>query len=239
MTNTVEQPEREEQSRLLSIEGGAIQVHGILYVPENAHGMVVLARGIQEEEEGSIRRRVLAQTQPFHEVGLATLIVDLFNEQERRLDEQTGYFAQNIDILQQRLIGVADWLAEQPGTDTLSIGIFGVDAVGAAILSSADERPDVIRAVVAAGNSVQLAKDIIPNITVPTLLIAPANDTVSANDGREAVQTIKAKQKHFEAIEGTTTLFESEIATKKVLELARDWFNQHLHLIPGSESTEL
>jgi len=38
--------------------------------------------------------------------GLVTVLVDLFSSEEQALDEQTKYFRTNIDIMQQRIIGV-------------------------------------------------------------------------------------------------------------------------------------
>src|SRR2546421_11188922 len=112
---------------VLPIEGGAINLSGILHVPAEAHGLVLLARGIENSEDTAYQQ-ALAQAQPFIDNRLATAIVDLFTTEERALDAQTGYFKQNIEIMQQRLTGLTDWLLEQPETQKLSIGILGVGA---------------------------------------------------------------------------------------------------------------
>jgi hypothetical protein len=72
------------------IEGGAITLHGILSVPDRAHGLVILPRGIKVQESDTAQRRAVAQTGSFHQQGLATLLVDLFSSQEHDLDMQTA-----------------------------------------------------------------------------------------------------------------------------------------------------
>lgn len=229
-------PGHREELRVLPIEGGSIELHGILHVPEEAHGLVILARGVAQEES-SIQQRVLAQTQPFHAVHLATLVVDLFTGAEVALDKESGYFSQNTSVMQQRLISIAEWLSQQPETEKLAIGIFGIGPVGAAALIAAAERPDILLGTVAVGNSVALAKEALPKIIVPTLLIAGANDTSSVQADQEALASFK-HEKQFEQVAGVSDIWENEESSNTVLKMTSEWFAQRLVTIPAGGSSE-
>ena len=220
------------------IEGGAITLHGILSVPDRAHGLVILPRGIKVQESDTAQRRAVAQTSSFHQQGLATLLVDLFSSQEHDLDMQTGYFRDNIEVMQQRITSLAEWLSQYPRVQELSIGLLGTGSIGTATLIIAAERPDLIDAVVVAEGRFDLAKESLPRITIPTLLIAPAQDSAAVQANQEALNLLTA-EKALEQVGGVSSLFESDEGTKEMLRLAGQWFAGHLVTIPAADSQEL
>jgi putative phosphoribosyl transferase len=215
--------------RVFPIEGGVIKLSGILHMPAEAHGLVLLVRGI-EDSENTAYQRTLAQAQPFTDNRLATVVVDLFTTEERVLDAQTDYFKYNIEIMQQRLTGLADWLLEQPETRHLSIGILGIGAVGAAAIYAAAERPDAITTLVIADGRFDLVQETLPRIIVPTLLLAAANDATAIQTNQSALNALKAQDKQLEQIQGGSKLFESDDSIKQVLLLAEQWFAKRLVL---------
>lgn len=224
--------------RVFPIEGGVIKLSGILHMPVEAHGLVLLARGI-EGSENTVYQRALAQTQLFTDNQLAAAVVDLFTTEERALDAQTGYFKQNIEIMQQRLTGLADWLLEQPETEKLSIGILGVGAVGAAAIIAAAERPDTIRALAIADGRLDLIQATLPNVTISTLLIAAANDATAVQTNQSALNVLKVEDKQLEQVQGVSQLFANDDSIKEVLRQTALWFAQKLVTIPASGSQEL
>jgi putative phosphoribosyl transferase len=224
--------------RVFPIEGGVIKLSGILHVPAEAHGLVLLARGIEASEDTAYQR-ALAQTQLFTDNRLATAVVDLFTTEERALDVQTDFFKQNIEIMQQRLTGLADWLLELPETEKLSIGILGTGAVGAAAIIAAAERPDDIRALVIPDGRLDSLQETLPRIIIPTLLIAAADDTTAVQANQSALNALKVEDKQLEQVQGVSQLFASDDSVKEVLRLAVQWFAQKLVTIPASGSQEL
>ncbi len=215
--------------QLLPVGAGAVTLHGILQLPEQAHGLVLLAQGIVRTELHP-HRSILALANALHERNIATFQVDLFTTEERKIDQETGYFRQNTDIMQQRLIGMADWFLEHTETQNLSIGYFGIDEAGAAALIAAAERPDVVAAVVAAGATLHLAGSYLPTVLAPTLLIAPAQDTTILREQQEILAQLKA-EKHAEQIAGVSTLLGDARALAEVARLAGDWFDKRLTTI--------
>jgi putative phosphoribosyl transferase len=224
--------------RVFPIEGGVIKLSGILHVPAEAHGLVLLARGIEDGGDTAYQR-ALAQTQLFTDNRLATAVVDLFTTEERTLDAQTDYFNQNIEIMQQRLTGLADWLLEQSETEKLSIGILGVGAVGAAAIIAAAERPDTIRALAIADGRLDLIQETLPNVIIPTLLIAAANDTTAVQANQSALNALKVEDKQLEQVQGVSQLFANDDSIKEVLRLSEQWFAKKLVTIPAGGSQEL
>jgi len=65
-------------------------------------------RTAAEKQERTLTVSRSLTTQSFYRAGLVTVLVDLFSSEEQALDEQTKYFRTNIDIMQQRIIGVAN-----------------------------------------------------------------------------------------------------------------------------------
>ena len=161
--------------RLITVGAGAIDLSGILFVPEQARGLVILALSADEDESSS-HQKAIGIAQVLHARSLATLIVDLFTADEVKLDQETGYFRQNTDIMQQRIVGMADWFLENPETSNYTLGYFAGGIGGAAALIAAVERPDVVRAIVAADGQLDPAHDFLARVLAPTLLIAAEKD---------------------------------------------------------------
>jgi len=87
----------------VEIPCGGHRLMGILKVPTRARGIVTFAHG-SESGRSSPRNQLLAGG--LERVGLATLLLDLLEEEEA--EDQAMVF--DIDLLARRLEGVADWL---------------------------------------------------------------------------------------------------------------------------------
>jgi putative phosphoribosyl transferase len=207
---------------LVRAAAGAVEREGIFFLPEGAHGLVILALGIND-----LRQRALALATILRQQRLATFVVDLFSSEEQELDRQTAYFRQNTEIMQQRMIAIADWFQEQPSTEALSIGYFGIDVVGAAALIVAAERPDLAAAVVSAGKSGDLARPYLARVEAPALLIAAQQDTEANKNGQEALALLKGN-KQLAQVKGVTTLNENQQSQDEVIRLASEWFARRL-----------
>ncbi len=219
------------QGRLIRVGAGAVELDGILTIPENAHGLVILAHGIEEglEEDRALptHRSGIALTNIFNGLDLATFQVDLFNSEERRLNQETGFFRGNTEIMQQRLIGMADWFLEHPETQHFSIGYYGMNEAGAGALIAAAERPDAVAAVVVAGGRVNSARDYLPQVLAPVLFITAALDETAGKAQQDLLDLLKG-EKSLEQVQGLDTLAEGSSVVEEVARLAGQWFTRWL-----------
>ena len=211
---------------LRQIPAGALFLEGNLSVPENARGIALLPYAIESEQriayiEGLAR--LLPQS------GLATLLVDLLMPEEKALDAQTGFFRENVGVLHQRIIGIANWLIETPETQNLRICYFGVGVTGAACLVTAAVRPDAVVTVISANTRVDLARDYLSRIVAPVLLLVGEDDAHGKDLNREALEQLHSAKK-LETIDATTHPFEDLNTQEKVVRLVAYWFIRYLGL---------
>jgi putative phosphoribosyl transferase len=219
------------------IPAGAVALGGALVVPPEAHGVVVFAHG-----SGSSRTspRNAAVARELRGAGLATLLMDLLTLEEEAIDQQTAHLRFDVDLLGERVIAAIDWLAADaavgdlpPSVGRLPVGCFGASTGAAAALIAAAERPDRVRAVVSRGGRPDLARDALPRVTAPTLLIVGGRDPAVIRLNRLA-QAALGGESRLELVPGAGHLFEQPGAMERVAALARDWFVRHLvHAGPG------
>jgi dienelactone hydrolase len=217
--------------RPVKVAAGALRLDGHLSIPENACGVVLMAQGSMNIENDSAYSDIAGI---FNDAELATLLVHLLTEEEETLDKETQFFRFNVDILHQRIIGITNWLIEEPETHNLSIGYFGSGPAGAAALIAAAKRPDPVHAIVVGNGRLDLAQAYLSRVLAPTFLIVGGNDSAAVNANREAFANIPAKveaNKRFETISGTTGLFDTPEILRKVAEQASAWFTRYLEPI--------
>jgi putative phosphoribosyl transferase len=186
--------------------------------------VVVFAHGSGSSRH-STRNQHVAQL--LQQAGLATLLFDLLTAEEEQIDVRTRHLRFNIELLANRMTGVTDWLVQQPETRSLPIGYFGASTGAAAALIAASARPDMVRAVVSRGGRPDLAGDILPFVSVPTLLIVGGKDTPVIAMNQVALARLGTAKK-LTIIPGATHLFEEPGALEEVARLASDWFKRHL-----------
>ncbi len=212
--------------RSLEVPAGAVILAASLRIPENAHGMVLLAQGSRNSSDGHYNKNFASL---FHQSGLATLSVDLISAEEDILDKETGFFRDNTSILSQRILGVASWLTENAETQDYSIGYFGVGIVGTAALIAAAERPDIIHAVVSCGGRLDGAQSYLSGVQAPTLLITNGQDTREVALSQEALSQLSTPlvgDKKVEIVAGAAQLLPYKLGY--VANMANEWFVRHL-----------
>jgi dienelactone hydrolase len=212
------------EERLVHVAVGSITLEGALGIPAGAQGIVLFAHGSGSSRH-SPRNRHVAQV--LRDGGLATLLIDLLNEDEEQVDRLTAELRFDIGLLARRLVGATDWLTRMPETRNLVIGYFGASTGAAAALVAASERSDIVGAVVSRGGRPDLAGAALSRVTAPTLLIVGGEDHPVIALNREALALLHA-DKQLTVVPGATHLFEESGALEKVAELARDWFTRYL-----------
>jgi pimeloyl-ACP methyl ester carboxylesterase len=160
--------------------------------------------------------------------GLATLLIDLLTAEEETIDLQTAQLRFNIGLLADRLAAATDWLGHHGALQSFHVGLFGASTGAAAALVAAARRPRVVRAVVSRGGRPDLAgREVLEQVTAPTLLIVGGADTPIVQLNRWALDLLNG-EKILETVPGASHLFEEPGALEQVALLASAWLVRHL-----------
>ncbi|MBA4260701.1 MAG: hydrolase [Comamonadaceae bacterium] len=195
-------------------------LQGDLSVPTQAQGLVLFAHGSGSSRLSSRNRWVARQLQ---QRGLATLLFDLLTESEAR-DRRLVF---DIPLLGQRVLNAMRWASQREELAGLRLGLFGASTGAAAALLAAGQKPQRVAAVVSRGGRPDLARDWLPRVQAPTLLIVGGHDDQVLELNRQALRLL-ACSKRLEVVPGASHLFEEAGALESVAALAAGWFEQHL-----------
>lgn len=193
-----------------------VVLHGNLYQPEHAVGLVIFSHGSGSSRLSPRNNYVAGK---LHEQGLATLLFDLLTEREDR-DYETRF---NIDLLTQRLIDVTKWLYRQHETEGLPLGYFGASTGAASALKAASYFGERISAVVSRGGRPDLALSELHNVKAPTLLIVGGWDHKVIELNEKALAALRCNKK-LEIIPQASHLFEEPGKLQEVARLSALWF---------------
>ena len=206
------------------IHAAGAQLNGDLALPEAARGVVLFAHGSGSGRR-SPRNRAVART--LNEAGFATLLLDLLTQAEEVREERGARLRFDVRVLAERLVDAIDWLAREPATRQLPIGLFGASTGAAAALVAATLRAGRVRAVVSRGGRPDLAEDALDAVRTPTLLIVGGADEAVLALNR-ASRARLACVKDLRIVPGATHLFEERGALEQVSRAAAEWFALHL-----------
>jgi dienelactone hydrolase len=209
---------------LIQIQIGGATLEGNLLIPDGARGVVLFAHGSGSSRFSS-RNRAVAEA--LRKGGLGTLLIDLLTQQEDLVDTRTAHFRFDMELLADRLVGAAQWLAQNDATSGMKIGLFGASTGGGAALVAAARLPDSIHAVVSRGGRPDLAGPALEHVTAPTLLIVGGDDGPVIGMNREAFDQMST-HRDIKIVPGASHLFEEPGALEEVARLARDWFMRFL-----------
>ncbi len=92
---------------------------------------------------------------------------------------------------------------------------------------AAARSPDAVGAVVSRGGRPDLAREYLPSVRAPTLLIVGGNDGVVIELNEQALRLLRC-HKELVIIPGATHLFEEPGALEEVAHLAAGWFTRYL-----------
>lgn len=218
------------EEQLVQIPAQTKQLEGILRLPRSALGVVAFAHGSGSGRH-SPRNQFVAGV--LNEAGIATLLLDLLDEQEAENKERVF----DIELLAARLQCANDWLARAPETRGLPRGYFGASTGAAAALSAAAGKTDSVAAIVSRGGRPDLAAGALPKVTVPTLLIVGGEDDVVIDLNRQALSRLRCI-KDLIVIPRATHLFSEPGALEEVARLAKQWFVRFLRAPAASRRME-
>ncbi len=199
------------------IASGKATLAGVLELPPNPSGMVVFP---QDNGARRLWPRNNYLANELRRAGLATLLLDLLG-----MDEDAGEkHRSDIALRGTRLAAATDWLAAEPETKKLALGLFGSGTDAAAALQLAASRADRIAAVVSRGGRPDLAgADALARVRAPTLLIVGEEDRALIEFNRRALDQLSC-EKDLALIRGASYLFEEQRIQQEVARLAARWF---------------
>jgi putative phosphoribosyl transferase len=220
-----------KEEQFIRIPIGSVSLSGDLTVVDGSPGIVLFAHGSGSGRH-SRRNRYVAKV--LQDSGLGTLLFDLLTEEEEVIDERTRHLRFDIELLTNRLVAVTDWLVQNhAASNNLNIAYFGASTGGAAALSAAAKRVDVIKAVVSRGGRPDLADPYLSQVKAPTLLIVGGYDTPVIQMNQDAFDKLKQLsaekgEKELIVIPEATHLFEEPGKLELVAQLASKWFTRFL-----------
>lgn len=215
-------PAEAQAPSAIGIEIPSGTLKGDLMVPDSAQGLVIFAHGSGSSHLSPRNQFVARELNHRH---LATFLFDLLTAQEERRDALTGDLRFNIPFLAERLSFATEWLVDNTDVSELRRGFFGASTGAAAALLAA-ARSDV-SAVVSRGGRPDLARESLPMVEAPTLLIVGGNDPQVIDLNKGAFEQLRCI-KHMEVVPGATHLFEEPGALEKVAQHAGAWFEEFL-----------
>jgi dienelactone hydrolase len=212
----------------VTIEVNGCALAGEWHLPARAPGIVVFAHG-SGSGRGSPRNQTVARV--LNDAALGTLLLDLLTSDEQRIDDATQSLRFDVQLLGRRLIATIDWLAAQPESAKLRVGLFGASTGAAAALIAAACRPDRVAAIVCRGGRPDLAKSVLHDVRKPVLLLVGSLDGPVIDANRRAAAHLSGPHL-LRLIPGASHLFEERGTLEAVARLTRDWFLEHLTTAP-------
>lgn len=206
------------------LPAGAVTLNADLVVPESARGLVVFAHGSGSGRHSPRNRHVAER---LHEMGLATMLLDLLSVPEEAFDLQTAELRFDVGLLAERLVKATQWLSGNEDTRSLVVGYFGASTGAAAALVAAAAKGEEIGAVVSRGGRPDLAGPVLPLVKAPVLLVVGGDDTPVIEINRRAGERLTAPHQLI-IVPGATHLFEEPGALDEVARLAGEWFTKYL-----------
>ena len=216
---TEQQMKERHVTILESLEGG-------LTIPLGAQAVVLFAHG-SGSSRYSLRNQFVATV--LNSKGIATLLVDLLSQDEKKIDEETKHLRYNIELLAGRFAAITNWLAQQPETRDFKIGYFG-SSTGAAAALMAASRPGIAKAIVTFGGCPDLASEsALHQVRASTLFIVGGNDTPAIAMNKRALESLSnTEPKELAVISDAGHLFEEPGKMEEVAQVAAEWFECYL-----------
>ena len=220
--------EERRPAETLSVEipVAGVKLPGLLTLPADPDGLVVFAHGSGSSRLSTRNQRV---AQALVRAGFGTLLFDLLTMPESQ--NRANVF--DISLLAERLSGAVSWVARQPETFELPIGLFGASTGAAAALVAAAAAPYAVAAVVSRGGRPDLAGAALTRVRAPTLLLVGSRDPEVLALNRGALARLGGTSE-LAVVPGASHLFEEPGTLEAVADLATGWFRTYLTLPSSS-----
>jgi putative phosphoribosyl transferase len=212
--------EGEASAEVRSLRIEPVGLEGLLGLPPAARALILFAHG---SGSGRLSPRNNYVAAALRRAELATLLFDLLTEREAA--DRKNVF--DIELLAERLLTATRWTHEQAATRDLPLGYFGASTGAAATLVAAARSELAIGAIVSRGGRPDMAGPALIEVRAPTLLIVGGDDVQVLALNRTALARLRCAKK-LEIVPGASHLFEEPGTLDAVIDLARQWFADHL-----------
>lgn len=209
----------------IQVPAGTSILDAELQVPEGASALIVLT---QAGGRPRYAQRVQSLAECMLKEGYGILIMDLLTEEEAEIGKDSGE-AECFEeaMLDERLDDSLTWLADQPETMGLSLGLFGIGPGARAIFPAAAAHPIEITALVAAGLDAPPEARALRAVRSPSLIIAGEQEGPESEAARVSYGLLSAR-KRIEIIPGCSLGREDSRTSEKLARLACHWFGQNM-----------
>jgi dienelactone hydrolase len=198
---------------------------GTLSIPERAWSAVVFAQGGGSSCECPYAHILAASLQ---DVGLATLLVDLYSSAEERASVLTSKHRVDTGLMSDRLRVATDWVNETFAENDFKIGYLGAGAGAAAVLMAAAERTDIVAAVSCDGLPA-LAGKALSDVTAATLLIVGEHDRALIEWNNAAFDRLAhAYRRELSIVPNASHPLSGNDAVQEARRLVSRWFVRYL-----------
>lgn len=202
------------------VEIPPVGLQGDLTVPSDPRGIVLFAHGSGSSRHSPRNTYVAEQ---LNAEGFATLLFDLLTPHEG----QDRHNVFNIPLLADRVVEASMWITSEPDLEELPLGLFGASTGAGAALVAAAELKWRVGAVVSRGGRPDLAMNVLPHVSSPTLLIVGSLDHEVIRLNEQAHAQLSCK-KHLAIVPGASHLFEEAGTLDLAIAQAAAWFKTHL-----------
>jgi putative phosphoribosyl transferase len=217
---TTAAPPNSPTTRVVHIAAAAGCLTAELTVPAAPRGIVVFARTNAARRQTRHDRELAAK---LHDARLGTLAFDLLTPSEELIDEATCSLRVDLALLARRLIEAIDWLAEQPSTCGLDVGLLGEGPGAAAAFVAACVRPAAVAAIVVSVGRLDQAQPVLSRVRAPSLIIVSGNDETELRSNDMAFRRLRCSKELVRVSFGSATTPDTN---REISRLAVDWFSR-------------
>jgi putative phosphoribosyl transferase len=215
----------DHKERLFPVTSNSVSLEADVVIPPKVEKVVFLVYSTRGKRH-SVSSHLFAEK--LRQSGFATVAIALLTLHEEASDWHTKYLLFNANLLAERLGDATDWLIQQPLLKDLKRSYCGMGIEAGAVLLAAAEKPSRVEAIACINGRADFALAVLPQITMPTLLVVGEEDSLSQRINQKALGKIQS-EKRLEQIPGATHLNEQPEVLEAIANLTAQWFEQHLH----------
>ncbi len=210
---------RPTPERSMTISSRGTQLAALLAIPADAEHLVIFAHATPNCCH-HLQNHYLARK--LYQKGMATLLVDLLSREEQLAEARSPMHYDQM-TLAMRLIGVTDWLNDDPDMRDFLISYVGLSDGGSVASLAAMERPKNIQSVILPSSQRQSIRLAVPQLQVPVLLISGESDIHNILL-RQHLFPVLPQHSRFVLVDRAAELMDAD-SLDKVSHLIDNWLN--------------
>jgi putative phosphoribosyl transferase len=209
--------------RAITISSRGTPLAGLLAIPPAAEHLVIFAHATPNCCH-HLQNHYLARK--LYQNGMATLLVDLLSREEQLACQRLPMHYDQM-TLAMRLIGVTDWMNDDPDVQNFLISYVGLSEGGSVASLAAMERPKIVQSVILPSSQQQSIQLTVPQLKVPVLFISGESD-IHNMLLRQHLFPLLPQHSHFVVVDRAAELMDAD-SLDKVSHLIENWLDQIKH----------